>query len=343
MEYRISYELLEELKDGRFYKISSIHEWEERKKEIISGFVQTAGRVLHNKNIKTTCFDVISQEDIGHSVRKEIRYKTIDEDSIRAYLIIPKKAKHEKIPAVLCLHQTNGTLGCEEPAGISGIQSLFYGLELAQKGYITLMPDYPYMGKNNVDVYSLGYESATMKGIINHMAAVDILESLDETELQNDIGCIGHSLGGHNSVFLTLLDQRISVCVSSSGICSFDEYAKANGTDLRNWASSKYMPLIREKFFNDPRKMPWDFTGIIGCIAPRPVFLNAPKYDTNMTHAGHMKIINAAMPVYDLYGSKDNLKWEEPDAEHSFPDHVRQIAYEFIDRHMMNYSSKKQF
>ena len=341
MDNGYSYELLEQSKGNSFFKISSISEWEKRKKEIISGFMQTAGKIPRNSESKISGFDVISEEDIGHSIRKEIRYHIKDEDSIRAYLIIPEKAKNDKVPAVLCLHQTNGISGCEEPAGISGKESLFYGLELAKNGFITLMPDYPYMGKSNVDVYSFGYESGTMKGIKNHMAALDILETMQEVDLKNGIGCIGHSLGGHNSVFLSLLDQRISVCVSSSGICSFNEYAKANGSDLRNWASDKYMPLIREKFYNDHNKIPWDFTQLVGCIAPRPVFLNAPKHDTNMTHEGHMRIIKAAQPVYELYGVKDNLKWEDPDTGHSFPDDIRKIAYEFIKAHLLKYKKPK--
>ena len=43
-----------------------------------------------------------------------------------------------------------------------------------------------------------------MKGIWNHMRAVDLLQSLDEVD--NDrIGCIGHSLGGHNTLYVGAL------------------------------------------------------------------------------------------------------------------------------------------
>ena len=50
--------------------------------------------------------------------------------------------------------------------------------------------------------------SATMKGIVNHRRAVDLLASLPEVDPRR-IGVIGHSLGGHNSLFVAAFDPRI--------------------------------------------------------------------------------------------------------------------------------------
>ena len=51
-------------------------------------------------------------------------------------------AAGEKLPAMLCLHQTT-KIGKEEPAGLGGNPNLHYALHLAQRGYVTLAPDYP--------------------------------------------------------------------------------------------------------------------------------------------------------------------------------------------------------
>ena len=88
---------------------------------------------------------------------------------------------------MLCLHQTT-KIGKGEPAGVGGNSNLHYAAELAARGYVTLAPDYPNFGDYSFDPYAHGYESATMKGIWNHMRAVDLLQSLSEVDPQR-IGC----------------------------------------------------------------------------------------------------------------------------------------------------------
>src|SRR5437763_374951 len=83
--------------------------------------------------------------------------------------------------------------GKPDPAGVGGRKNLHYALELAERGYVTLAPDYPGYGGYKIDVYAKGYASATMKGIVNHRRAVDLLQSLPEVDATR-IGCVGHSL-----------------------------------------------------------------------------------------------------------------------------------------------------
>ena len=97
--------------------------------------------------------------------------------------------------------------------------------ELAERGYVTLAPDYPYLGENKFDPYQNGYVSCTMKGIWNHMRAIDLLQSLTEVDGQR-IGVIGHSLGGHNSLFLAAYDERVRCVVSCCGYGTNEEYVK---------------------------------------------------------------------------------------------------------------------
>ena len=55
-----------------------------------------------------------------------------------------------------------------------------------------------------------------MKGIVNHIRAVDLLQQRDEVDPRR-IGVIGHSLGGHNAMFVAAFDERLAVIVSSCG------------------------------------------------------------------------------------------------------------------------------
>ena len=53
-----------------------------------------------------------------------------------------------------------------------------------------------------------------MKGIFNHMRCVDLLQAREDVDHER-IGVLGHSLGGHNAIFLGAFDIRLKVIVSS--------------------------------------------------------------------------------------------------------------------------------
>ncbi len=84
-----------------------------------------------------------------------------------------------------------------------------------------ICPDYLSFGDlKSYDFNADNYVSGTMKGIFNHMRCVDYLISRAEVDPER-IGVIGHSLGGHNSLFVAAFDERIKVIVSSCGWTPF--------------------------------------------------------------------------------------------------------------------------
>ncbi len=267
---------------------------------------------------------------LGPIVRRKIDYHT-DSASRRvsAYLFVPTETKGKR-PAVLCLHQTVN-IGKQEPAGLGGNPNLHYALELAQRGYVTLAPDYPSFGEY---VYTFdpkdGYESGTMKAIYDNIRAIDLLQSMPIVD-RDRIGCIGHSLGGHNSIFTAAFDQRIKAIVSN---CGFTRFHKYYGGNLKGWTSARYMPRINTICGNNPDRVPFDFTEIVASIAPRAFLASAPARDSNFEVSGVRDVIAAAQPIYALYGKADNLAANYPDCQHDFPPAARQVAYKFLDRHL---------
>ena len=69
----------------------------------------------------------------------------VPEDRIRAYLFVPFHQKNDKLPGIIAIHQDgnpqNAHLGKLETAGIEGDTTLYYGLELFERGYIVICPD----------------------------------------------------------------------------------------------------------------------------------------------------------------------------------------------------------
>jgi len=281
----------------------------------------------------------LEESDLGKITRTKLTYRSEKGDHVPSYLFTPKSA-NRRVPAVLCLHQTT-PLGAAEPAGIGGNPNLHYALELAERGYVTLAPDYPGCGRYDFggyefDPYTHGYASDTMLGIFNNMRAIDLLESLPEVA-QGRIGCIGHSLGANNTLFLGPFDLRVKALVSSCGFTSFARYAasknaKEHGGQLAPWSQKVYMPRIATMFGNNPARMPFDFSDVLAVLAPRPLFVNAPLHDPIFDVSGAKDCLNSARHIYKLFNAQNRLVAIFPDASHSFPPAARERAYEFLDR-----------
>jgi dipeptidyl aminopeptidase/acylaminoacyl peptidase len=225
----------------------------------------------------------------------------------------------------LCLHQTTPS-GKDSPVGLSDRPSLHYALELAKLGFVTLAPDYPSLGDYEHDFDNDEYASGSMKAIYDNVRAVDLLQSLPEVDAER-IGCIGHSLGGHNGLFTAVFDERIKAVVTC---CGFTRFHKYMGGDLRGWSGPRYMPRIESEYQLSPDRMPFDFTEVIAALAPRPVFIVAPIGDDNFAVDGVRDVVTAAAPVYRLLGKPAHLRAVYPDCGHDFPDAARREAYEFL-------------
>jgi dienelactone hydrolase len=251
--------------------------------------------------------------------RRKILFAVDAGDWVPAYVLIPRKLAG-RAPSVLCLHQTTRP-GKAEPAGLAGNPDLHYAAELSERGFVTIAPDYPRFGEYDIDAHALGYASGTMKGIVNHMRA-DVLQAMPEVDA-SAIGVIGHSLGGHNSLFVVAaFDTRIRAVVTS---CGFTSFAKYKGGDLKGWSHAGYMPRIATMFGNSPALMPFDFKDVLAMIAPLPLFVNAPLGDSNFDVSG---VRDAIAAVRAMFG--ENLRVVYPDAGHAFPKAIREQAYAFL-------------
>ena len=310
---------------GREREIRSAVDWEKRRAHILSNMERVMGPLPDRSNLPPLDVKVDGTEVVSGVVRKKVSFLSEPGDRVPAYLLMPKDLEGAA-PAMLCLHQTT-KIGKGEPAAMGGLGSLHYAFELAQRRFVTLAPDYPNFGDYVFNPYENGYASATMKGIWNHMRAVDLLESLPEVD-SDRIGSIGHSLGGHNTLFVAAFDRRLQVMVSS---CGFNSFRKYKGGDLKGWSHQGYMPRIAERYHRDSKQMPFDFTEVTAALAPRCLFVNAPLHDNNFEVQGVEDCIRAAAPVYELLGARRNLAVVYPDAGHEFPAQVREQTYCFVE------------
>ena len=280
-------------------------------------------------------------------LRRLITYQTEPGERIPAYLLIPldylaRQIRHEDWknpgPAIVCLHQTID-IGKKEPVGLGGSKDYAYAHDLAERGYVCIVPDHLAAGDRVPD----GYEpfetdefyrtnpewSAVGKAVWDTRRAVDVLYTLDEIDTDR-IGIIGHSLGGSTAMFAAACDTRIRACVSNCGLTTF-----ATNPNRIEWARKKWHVYIKalRPVFEAGGESPFDFHEVISLIAPR-AFLNISSITDNIvsTPAAMFELAERVREVYGLLGVPQNFATHFHDLGHTFPQELRELAYGWFDR-----------
>ncbi|MGI8782296.1 MAG: alpha/beta hydrolase family protein [Acidobacteriota bacterium] len=320
---------------GEVLPVKTTQDWLQRRAEILRGMQTVMGKLPGNAKRRPLDMKVEEEVDCGTYVRRLITYSSEPGSRVPAYLCIPKavlESKDRKTPAILCLHGTDNVVGHGVVVGVGGKPNRQYASELAERGYVTLAPNYPLLAKYQPEVKALGWESGTLKAVWDNIRGLDLLETLPYVK-PREFGAIGHSLGGHNSVYTSVFDDRIKAVVSSCGLDSYlDYYAgkEANWYPEKGWCQTRYMPKLAE-YRGRLEEIPFDFHAMIGALAPRRVLIIAPTRDHNFEAKSVDRIARAAGKVFKLYGHPERLQIEHPDCEHDFPNEMREKAYKLFD------------
>ncbi len=263
---------------------------------------------------------LLDEEHTGKFVRQRIAYEVEPGTPAEAYLLVPKEGERP-FPAVVVFHSTvDYTI--RQPAGLEGPPDKHIGVHLAERGYVALCPRnhiWDYGGSKWMEsVAKLKRDHPEWKGMAkmvwDGIRAVDYLCSLDYVD-KNRIGCIGHSLGGKEALFLGAFDPRIKVVVSSEG---------GIGLSFSNWDAEWYLgPDIRKPGF------PLDNNQVLALVAPRPFLLiggDSADGDKSWPYILNVK------PIYDLLGATDAIAFFNHKQGHAYPPEAQKRAYEWIDR-----------
>src|SRR6185437_8472964 len=156
----------------------------------------------------------LERVDLGDMIREKVRYQVEPGEWAPAYLFVPAR-RTGRGPAVLCLHQHAGqfALGKSEPAGLAGNPQQFYALELARRGYGTLAADaICFEELRDATLEGAAFERFTFTRLIAEGSTLqtkmlsDAIRGIDYLVSRPEvnpvfIGCVGHSLGGQQTLF----------------------------------------------------------------------------------------------------------------------------------------------
>lgn len=307
------------LRDADGNEITTVAGWEKRRAEIRREWERFLRPLdLDRPQPKLT---VIEEDRPPGCIRRLVRYESEPGLSVEGYLLLPEKVRG-RIPGVVALHSTVGHT-IRQPAGVEGVPEKAFGLKLAQQGIAAFCPKcFLWNGDGDYLEQVRQFESrhpgslGMAKMLWDAMRAVDVLVSFPEVDPKR-IGSVGHSLGGKEVLYLAAFDERVRVTVSSEG---------GIATPFSNWHAPWYLgDAVQKPDFRH------EHHELLALIAPRPFLLVGGDASDG---AKSWPVVEAALPVYRLYGSPARLGLYNHKQGHAVPPEAERRIYQWLQTYL---------
>lgn len=238
-----------------------------------------------------------------------------------------------KLPVVIYLHAYLDSGGYNWHRGFGYFTRV--GERLARNGFLAVEFDQLGYGQRNrdcglefykdhKDLSALGVMIQDVRKIID---AVSLLKWVDEDRIMVS----GYSLGGMVGLYAAVFEPRIHGVASISGFGSMRMDVHGNQTEgIKRYALLR--PTIPKLgfFLGQEKRIPYDFHEILGVIAPRPVFILAPKLDQDWVYDDVAACYREAAKVFGFYQKRDNLVLSSPDDFNRFPPEYQESVINWL-------------
>jgi len=307
------------LADSAGTKIESLDGWTRRRAELRAAWLDFLGTLKAAR--PQPKLEVLEEDRPEGAIRQLVRYESEPGTPVEGYLLKPAKQDGPR-PGVVALHSTvNCTI--RQPAGLEGKPEDYFGLKLAQRGVVAFCPKcFLWVGEGSYTdkVAAFGKRNPGARGMAkmlwDAMLAADVLASLPEVDARR-LGAVGHSLGGKETLYLAAFDERIKAAVSSEG---------GIGIPFSNWDAPWYLgkeahaPTFQRRHHE-----------LLALAAPR-AFLLLGGGDAD--GAFSWPYIEAALPVYRLYGGTARVGLFDHRRGHSVPPEAERRLYEWFETYL---------
>jgi hypothetical protein len=260
------------------------------------------------------------------------------DERAHAYLGLPVELGGPA-PAIVALHGTYAR-GKRRAAGLVDNPDKAYLDHLCRRGYVVIAPEHfvsghriPAEGPYETGRFYKKHPQWTAVGkfTYEHSIAVDVLQTLDCVDAGR-IGALGHSLGGHGTIFLAAYDDRIQAAACNCGGAFFRHNPRVEAWSRDHWYV--YFKPIREGLLKGEMP-PIDFHEIIALVAPRAFLdLSALNDGHGPTQRQRVLMLMKIMDVYELEGAPENFAFYVHGRGHSVAHESRQLIYGWMDTHL---------
>jgi hypothetical protein len=272
-------------------------------------------------NPETPVLRVLKEDKPEGMVRQYVEYEGEPEIMVRGYLIKPGRI-HTPLPGIVAMHSTSDN----QMLGIAGVEEgriVPFGYRLAKQGFVVFCPQcflWHDRGERTYEQQVARFmdrhpgSKGMAKMLFDAQRAVDVLVSLaavDETR----IGCMGHSLGAKEALYLGAFDDRVKVIVSNEG---------GVGIHMSNWNDVWYLGQEIENFGHKHHE-------VLSLAAPKPFLLiggNSADGEQSRPY------IHAVRPVYRLYDQPWNIELRNHGQGHSAIPLTETWTYDWMREHL---------
>ena len=307
------------LADRNGRPITTLRAWRRRKIELERAWRDLLG-TLEVERRRPPRVEVVEEERLGDVVRQRVRYLAEPDVPTEAYVLSPRQPRG-KSPGAIVFHTTTPE-SIRQPAGLADVGEKHFGLTLARRGFVAFCP------RNFLwpDTTRMAAEDETRrfhrrhprargmaKMLFDGQVALDILAARSDVD-RSRIGCIGHSLGAKEALYLSAFDPRITAVVSSEG---------GIGMTMSNWDADWYLgDIVQQPGFTR------EHHELLALAAPRPFLLVGGD---SADGTASWPWVAAALPVYRLYGEPARLGLLNHRQGHTVPAEVEPRLLEWIE------------
>ena len=299
--------------------IATLDAWRRRRDRLEQAWKDLLGS-LEIERRQPPRLEVVAEDRVEDVVRQLVRYQVEPDVYTEAYVLTPRQAAG-KSPGVIVFHTTTPE-SIRQPAGLSDGREKHFGLALARRGFVAfcprnfLWPETTRMaGQEETRRFRQRHPRARgmAKMLFDGQVALDILAARSDVD-SSRLGCIGHSLGAKEALYLAAFDRRITAVVSSEG---------GIGTKMSNWDAEWYLgDIVNEPGFAR------EHHELIALAAPRPFLLVGGD---SADGAASWPWVAAALPVYRLFGTPARLGLLNHKRGHAVPPEVGLRLLEWIE------------
>jgi dienelactone hydrolase len=177
--------------------------------------------------------------------------------------------------------------------------------------------------KESTIVKGLTLAGLTWPGIVtwDDMRTIDYLVTRPEVDPKR-IGCVGVSLGGHRSLYLAGLDERIAAACVTGFMSTVEPMIKAH-LDIHSFVH--FVPGLHQAL---------DLPDVVSLAAPRPLLVQQCSQDGLFPLAGMQAAVDKIAAVYDKAGARDKFTGRFYDRPHLFSRQMQDDAFAFFDAHL---------
>jgi predicted acyl esterase len=142
------------------------------------------------------------------------------------------------------------------------------------------------------------------------------------------IGMMGHSYGGHSTIFAAALEPRIRAAVANGPVSAFREHGM-HWAVPRGAGNSQSLPAMRPYILHPERPLPVTFADITALIAPRPLWIGQAVGERRPLEEQNHGFVRR---VYEDDGAANRVRYMWYAGDHDFPPPARAAAIDWLGR-----------